>query len=303
MSNLSESHLLYKLKKGCPTGSVKRKDLEADLAISKGIYDSSRVRANLDTYNLPELKAVRNVHHGIGLHIKAESLVWGGGWWLIPNKKIGDIQTFVANEKMKAQSMYEEFIQAIAGHIERDRIALGSAFREGDYPSVEKLRRAWYINEFVAPVPDPELDIRAGWPAETKRIFVESTLKQQEHSIAVASVDLADRMLKVVTHVHERLSGYNGTASGSYRNNLNDAIKDIASKLDDFNITDSPDLKLIKEKMIRIASVDPEDTRQDDKLREETAKRAEDVISRIGKFGQGFQNQIDSDPGSDTKDD
>ena len=80
---------------------------------------------------------------------------------------------------------------------------------------------------------------------------------------------------------------YNGTKVGSFTDSIIDNMRDLASMLPEFNITNDPELEAIHQQILRdICPLDPQELRDSKTLRKEAKNKADTLLERIGSFGK-----------------
>ena len=189
---------------------------------------------------------------------------------------------------------YQHFLDRYDFIREESKRDLGDLAKEDDYWTVEKLQRKFQLSRpstWATSVPDPELDVRAGWSQQQMTRMQESMKKQNATKVRAACRETADRLEKVLGRMVERLDKYgkdeNGKVVGEFRNTLVGNVRDIAGLLPAFNIENDPKVEKVRQRILSdICTVDIKDLRKDPELRKNVRDKAQDILNRVGNFGK-----------------
>jgi hypothetical protein len=288
MEKLSQSHTLYRVEMKKPAGWVKRDDLRDEQISAHGITDKKKLTTRMDAFNNRALKDLSNVHATLRKSLRLLMLPWDErGFWIVSNHRIPQVEKLVSDSQFEAEEKLEVFLNGLEAHKEGERLIMGSAFREQDYPSVEKLRAKHKIEVDIAIVPDPEDDARAGWTTQMRERYKAQLQKQEKEKVSRATADVAARIQDHVSKVLERVAGYTGKKDGSFKDSLIQNVRDMASMIPEFNITNDPEIEAVYQKIVRdICVLDPKHLRESKELRDDTAASAQDILDRVGNFGR-----------------
>lgn len=287
MEKLSNGYTLIHVQFSLPGGTTKRGDLEQELANMKGMADSDLLSTRLVTYNNDKLKSVRKVHTELKKYVKSKTVAWDDrNFRLIKNSDLSEVEDRVQDAILKAEPLFSEFLADYPDHIERQKLLMGSAFSESDFPTVDALRSSHEIKINYQVVPDPDIDARAGMTADQAVRFKQSIERQNIEKLRHATNDVAERVRAAVEHFKDRMDNYDGTKKGSFNNTVVSNMRDIAKLLQSFNIGNDPQIDQVINTLVRdICTADPDELRKNDESRSKASEQAQDILSRIGSFG------------------
>jgi hypothetical protein len=288
MEKLSQTHTLYRVKMSKPSGWVKRDDLRDEQMSAHGITKAkNQLTTRMDAFNNRELKDLNNVHASLRKVLKELMLPWDErGFWIVANKRIPQVEKGVTDHKNDADEKLEIFLSSYANHVISEKDLMGTAFREKDYPSEEILRNKHKIEVDIAIVPDPEEDARAGWTSEMRNRYRVQLQKQEKEKVSRATLDVADRIGTHIKKVLDRMNEYDGKKLGSFNDSLIQNVRDMASMIPEFNLTNDPEVDAVYQKIVRdICTLDPKKLRDSEEMRKEAATSSQEILDRLGNFG------------------
>jgi hypothetical protein len=83
------------------------------------------------------------------------------------------------------------------------------------------------------------------------------------------------------------MKNYTGNKLGSFNDTLIQNVRDMASMIPEFNLTNDPTVDAVYQKIVRdICTLDVEDLREDETLRKKVVASGEDILERVGTFGR-----------------
>lgn len=157
------------------------------------------------------------------------------------------------------------------------RSVLGSMWDPDDYPSQDSLRHRFSVSYRFFPVPQSEhfiVDLEAAEAAKMKTALQQELVDTQ----TAALQSLYDRAIKLVEHVHERLSD----PQNIFRNTLVENVADFVKTLPLLNVFDDPKLEQVcHELKSKVLIADADDLRTDQLARQRVADGAYDVLALL----------------------
>lgn len=194
-------------------------------------------------------------------------------------------------EKMRElSSRFEPAVEALAMQfgklVEEARVRLGGLFRPEDYPSSEELRSKFSFETKVMPLPDAA-DFRVTLGDEEKDRIKRQITAAVEASLQVASRELWRRLYEAVSHLAERLQVYKVTEKGvehPFRDSVVTNLVKLVDVLPKLNVTGDPELEQLAAQVRASLLVDPQELRKSDSIRNETAKTASAIASRMAAY-------------------
>jgi hypothetical protein len=178
---------------------------------------------------------------------------------------------------------------------EQRRAKLGDLYREEDYPEADKLAASIRSEIDVMPLPDAsDFRVQLG-DAEEARIRDEITASVNA-AVAGAVRSLWDRVHQTVAHMHDRLANYEPAGDGTkaknpFRDSLVENMRDMVALMGKLNISSDPALESIRRQMAeKLCEAEPQDLRDDDKLRARQAAEAKRILDLMAPYiGGGVQ--------------
>jgi hypothetical protein len=173
--------------------------------------------------------------------------------------------------------------------IDDARIKLNGLFDSADYPTVDKLDRKFAFTITPAPVPDsPDFRVDLG-DEETARIRgeIEGSVNGL---LQTAMRDIWKRLAEVVSKMAERLRACatkeEGEGDGkTFRDSLVTNIIEVLDLVPVLNVTDDAKVNKFAARIRQELTVHtPEVLRSDEGIRKDTAKRAEEILSKMAGY-------------------
>ena len=180
----------------------------------------------------------------------------------------------------------ESLTQQFGHLVEEAKVRLGGLFRPEDYPSSEELRSKFSFDTKVMPLPDAG-DFRVTLGDEEKNRIKRQITAAVEASLQVASRELWQRLYEAVSHLAERLQAYKVTDEGvehPFRDSVVTNLVRLVDVLPKLNVTGDPELERLAAQVRTSLLVDPQELRKSDSIRNETAKTASAIASRMAAY-------------------
>ncbi len=198
-------------------------------------------------------------------------------------------------EKMRELSnRFTPAVEALAREfgklVEEAKVRLGGLFRSEDYPSPDELCSKFSFETKVMPLPDAG-DFRVTLGDEEKERIKRQITTAVEASLQVASRDLWQRLYEAVSHLAERLSAYKVTGVGvehPFRDTVVTNLVRLVDVLPKLNVTGDPELERLAAQVRASLLVDPQDLRNSESMRSETAKAATAICDRMAAYMAGY---------------
>jgi len=292
--SLTSTHTLIEFHCRIPSGLRQDRQASRELASNKKA-NANRVKVQKNTFGCNELDLVRKEIAQLRSYIYSTTLPWGeSGQRLLANTVQDQVSAKVDHWIDEIEVKYQHFLDRYEFIREESKRELGDLAKDEDYWTVEKLQNKFKLSRpstWATSVPDPELDVRAGWSKQQMARMQESMTKQNATKVRAACRETADRLEKVLGRMVERLGKYdkdeNGKVVGEFRNTLIGNVRDIAGLLPAFNIENDPKVEKVRQRILsEICTVDIKDLRKDPELRKDVRAKAQDILSRVGNFGK-----------------
>jgi hypothetical protein len=182
------------------------------------------------------------------------------------------------NEKLdQYRRLTQNFIDAYPQAKEQARTFLGKMYREADYPTIQEISRKFVGEYFVTPLPDTS-DFRIDLPDYA----IAKTAAKIQESINIATRDAWTRLHEAVTHIYEKMSGFETGDTKRLHDTMIGNLRDLVALMPGLNITEDPALTAITaavEDHLTGASV--EQLRESETARKELKRKAADILARM----------------------
>ena len=181
--------------------------------------------------------------------------------------------------------------------VEEAKVRLGGLFRPEDYPAAEELRSKFSFDTKVMPLPDAG-DFRVTLGDEEKERIKRQITTAVEASLQVASRDLWQRLYEAVSHLAERLNAYKVTGVGvehPFRDTVVTNLVRLVDVLPKLNVTGDPELERLAAQVRASLLVDPQELRNSESMRSETAKAATAICDRMAAYMAGYSVPVSSE--------
>lgn len=285
---LADTHQIIALRKKLPAGRVSKKDVNRDLAALQK-SDPDRSNVSVDVF-ARYLAPCRNHQNSTANWLKKQGLAWGfRGQVLVPNNKVPDVVAYLEDQRLHNEKLFREFLEALPGHMEKDKKdhQLGGLFDPNDYKTAKELDGKWEFVIMRDTVPDPTQDARAGWSLTQIEEMKKAMKEQEKANVKSATIELLARIEKPLKNVVDKMTRYEGGRDGrfntkSFIGNIREVVETMISN----NLQDDPELDSIRKAMIAdICQLDTKELRDSEVLREDTKKKAQSILDRVGNFG------------------
>jgi hypothetical protein len=194
-------------------------------------------------------------------------------------------------EKMRDLSnQFTPAVEALAYQfgqlVEEAKVRLGGLFRPEDYPSANEVCCKFSFETKVMPLPDAG-DFRVTLGDEEKERIKRQITAAVEASLQVASRELWQRLYEAVSHLAERLQAYKVTDEGvehPFRDSVVTNLVKLVDVLPKLNVTGDPELERLAAQVRASLLVDPQELRESELVRSETAKNATAIAQRMTAY-------------------
>jgi hypothetical protein len=171
----------------------------------------------------------------------------------------------------------EAFLAAFDEAKAAAQVSLGTLYREDDYPTSSKLRKAFAFDYKLQPLPDGR-DWRIDLPEATVDSIREELEGRLEEASTLALADLYRRLADVVSRMATTLT----QPDKIFRDSLVLNVRDLCRLLPALNIADDFRLASLADDIEqRLAGLDPDHLRHDSALRKAAAVDASTLLETI----------------------
>lgn len=194
--------------------------------------------------------------------------------------KLKELQTQFSAEVATFIDAYPDLVKEAKSCIAR--------FDPADYPSVAQMKSKFEISIAISPVPSGA-DFRVDMgDQEAARIRREIEARAEE-TVKQAMGAVVERLKEVVAHAAKRLNAYSvgkdGKVENTFRDSLVTNIVELLEVVPALNVTNDPALTKFADEIRKGLTQHPATVlRDDEKIRKDTARRAEEILSKMEAF-------------------
>jgi hypothetical protein len=192
----------------------------------------------------------------------------------------------------KIQAEFETAVDAFCANypqfVDEARVKLNGLFNPADYPAPWEIRGKFSFNFEVLPVPDAaDFRVQLG-DAEVTRIR-EQLARDSRAQVDRAMADVWKRMSEVIAAMSARLKVFKKNPDGStehpFRDTLVSNITELLEVIPILNLTGDPAVTQFADEMrASLTKYTPEQLRNTEFARTDTAARADEILSKMSAF-------------------
>lgn len=284
MSIVTES-MTVNLQVGFWIGQRLDKEASRKVVEEAGATDSDAARVNKHIVPKETLKPIVTAANSLRAHFYAKTLPWKDNGDRLLTRKMFD--TFV-EEHGKLRKVFEDAVETflrVDYPKARDQaeFRMGTMFKADDYPSIDSLRRRFYV----------ALDIDAVTTAGDFRVQMEANQlariqKDMEASLNArlgkAMTDIWERLAETLGHFQKKMDGDDIFRDSTVKN-----LEELVAMLPALNVTDDPELARICSQIEdRIIGYTPKELRTDKHVRTLAATEAKKIMDDMAGFMRAF---------------
>ena len=215
-----------------------------------------------------------------------QTVPWGDmGDRLVSNQNLIDYKNNMAQLESEfwhgAQQILTDYPQAVA----QAQLQLGDMFNEGEYPSVEVLRRKFKFAltfEAVPDVGDFRVDI-GNQAADEMREQYKQVLSDRINAV---HQDLAERLAEPLQRMSKGLDYHEGEKPSGFRDTLVNNVLSIVDLMRSCNLNGNAHISGIQQDLRdTLKGVTPDGLRRDPNLRADTKRRVDAIIKNLPSLG------------------
>ena len=189
------------------------------------------------------------------------------GFRMIPNSSVAEAEEYLMVRLDKREELIGKMLDAYPDLKAKDKIDLGDAFKEHDYPSVAQVREEysmrWRFLTFTTPGNLKQLN-RALWERERER-----SAKMWADNAKLADAFLHGTMSKIVNHMIDKITGKGDGKKWVFYSSTIDNVNQFLKTFDPRNINNNGELsELAKRLKDAMEGVDVDDIKKRKNVRE-----------------------------------
>lgn len=211
----------------------------------------------------------RNIHY-------EHTLPWGdNGDRILSTESYFRYISEISTVKYQFEQLVEQFVQEYVQLKEEAKFRLGSLYKETDYPHESTVRRKFDLRTIFMPVAEAE-DFRLNVSNDMVNMMRTQIEGEVTSRVQKATSSIIERARDVVQKMKEVLS----EKDKIFRDSLIGNIQNLVELIPILNFNDDPKVKEIQAKL-NLLIVDPDRIRWNNKLRQEMAEKAGEILDSM----------------------
>lgn len=190
---------------------------------------------------------------------------------------------------LKNESLVNEFLQNYESYKIDAQRRLNGLFNPADYPNIGKIKSkfSWSLDFF--PVPSAGNFKVEMVQDEVEKIAADIAIRNDQ-AVKNAMANVWQRVHDAIKNLSEKMKESRQDKTGAdvspiFRDSLIENIKELCDLLPGLNITNDPALETARQDILSdIAQIKPDVLRENKDLRKETAKKADEILNKIGNL-------------------
>lgn len=276
--------LVVNIHTGFWTGFRLDKEVSAQVT-ERANADDDTARVNKRLIPKDAFKDVQRAISALRGHFYHNTLPWkdNGDRLLTRQKYLSFIQT---HEKLVGEfnAAVEDFLtHKYPRAVEQAGFRMGSMFKPEDYPSVDVLRRRFYVTLDMDPVTEAN-DFRVRISVEADQRIRDDVEKALQERMTRALGDIWQRLNTTLGHFQQRMA-----SDGIFRDTTVRNLEELVESIPALNIFNDPNLdKIAKQIEDRIIGYEPKELRTDPGVRNLAAQQAQEIMDSMSGFMKAF---------------
>lgn len=215
-----------------------------------------------------------------------QTLPWSDeGWRLLPSANYVQYTDAIRAARARFDNALSAFVADYPTLRDAARVTLNGMYLEDDYPHERLLGRKFSIKTEFSPVPASG-DFRLDLPEHQIDEIREATDSRVQAAIQDAMRDAWNRLFESVSHIYERLSD----PKAIFRDSLITNARELVDVLGRLNVSQDPELERMRSTVLTsLTRHEANELREDETLRTQTAKSADDILATMRGIYGGAQ--------------
>ena len=283
---LSDRAMLIDLTISAYAGSKKDPKVAAEIARQHG---SAERMGSYTKLLLPAeaLAPITQLANAIRTYHRTHTLPWlDSGSRILASAAYFDYTQQMRTFKVQWDDATTTFVNAYPAMRGQAKVLLNGLFDPNDYPDPNRIGEKFNLAYTVYPFPDSQ-DFRLNLSADATAALRAQLEQSVNAAVQQATMDIVKRMRDVVGKMAERLSAYKVTKDGvenRFHDTLVSNIGDLITLVPILNITGDPNITKLAMEMTDLIQYHPQQLRDDDVLRKDTAERADAILKAMEDF-------------------
>lgn len=249
-NTLSENCMLVRLTVRHTSGIKVDKKLRSGLAEDMKVFDAKLLGVNKHIFGRNINKEFRAILDSIrNTFYKPLTLPWDDSsslddegkslseWRLCPNSNLEKLQFEIDQAKLEWDREVQGFLRSYPKQMEMAKRNLGDAFKESDYKPFDELRKDFYFNFEMKPVPTFGNDIRLNVSEKLRQRIEADAINRSNKNIKNVMTITVDALLEQVNHVATKLKEYDpdNKQKGFFNKSSFDKLREAVEVLPSIN--------------------------------------------------------------------
>jgi hypothetical protein len=265
---------------------LNRKDPNEAKEVAKrhgGDAESFRVTKRLLAGNKAH-KAIRTFDSSLAEYHRKHTLPWDDkGTRLLPVLSFDGHTKYIRDARATREGLVAAFITDFHAFKQADRIALGTAFSEADYPDPYQLRRAFAMDFKIDPVPDGK-DFRITVSKEDMLELEKGVAARIANAEQVIKQELMGRLAEPLQKMAEKLGDPDKKFTLGTTVPLVEGLREILDMLPAMNIVGDPRIERFRQSALKLSKYEPETLKNSPVVRTVVASKAQEIVDAMSDF-------------------
>lgn len=278
-STLQERAMLIRFHVGRWYGSG------ADLEATEGLKKAHKAQGDIGTFTKrymqrEALAGIARVTNEARKYHKLLTLPWLDKLRILSAEMFFDYKETMSQFEVDFNQEVAKFLDSYDDQVKKERVRLGSLFKETDYPTKESLRERFRWEVRIEPIPSAD-DFRVNLGSEQMGEIRKQIEDELQSAMREAMTSLWQRMYELVKSLRDAMKD----SEGGVRKALFENLKEAVSLMPRLNIAGDPKLAAITEKITKdLLAEDVSAVRGDALVKSNIAKKADAILNSMSSF-------------------
>lgn len=241
----------------------------------------------------PEFAAVHESASALYNFHVVQTLPWGGrGERLLATANFVAYSDGIRERGAAFRRTADTFVDAYPRLRVEAETRLGALYDAADFPPADEVRRRFGYEVEFSPVPSGG-DLRVDLPADAVAAIEQQVTTRVEMRAREAMEDAWRRLYEAVARIRKAAGDTESGRKGAVRDGLIEHARETCAILSTINVAQDERLDALRRRVEEeLTGIAVEDLRADKRLRQDTARRAEDIMAAMGAFYQAPQQEV-----------
>lgn len=283
---LKNKALMVKLNRSKFNNNKTDKLLSQEISKLKNVTEAGACRVNKSILPREVLKEIGDIYSKAGKYYYTVTLPWDDqGFRLLSIDLFDDFRAKFKDFTNKYREKVVDFVENIQSHVEASKEILGDAWNADDYEFIApngSVDKEWLMNKFNLHIEYDVVtsgdDLRACLTEEDREAIAAEIDAQAMKKFTKANKHIIVTLRDHILAIHERLC----KSENIFRDTLISNLEDLVDLIPKMNMAGDPELNaLAAEAKERLSGWNPQDLRDDEKLRKKVDSAAKDILNKM----------------------